>query len=533
MSKPLILVLGDQLSHDLPSLQALPDGAVIALCEVADEGRYVPHHPQKIAMMLAAMRHFADELRARGLRVHYSALDAPDNTQSLVSEAERLARHYGCDEIRVVRPGEWRLWEAFKAREAGPLPWRLLEDSRFYTTPEAFAAWMRGRKQPRLEHFYRTQRRASGLLMEADTPLGGKWNYDADNRHPLADAPPLPAPLRHAPDAITRDVLELVAEHFGEHFGRLEDFDWPVTRAQARAELADFLETRLAHFGRYQDAISDEAPRLFHSRLAAALNLGLLSPRETCEAAEREYLEGRAPLNSVEGFIRQILGWREYVRGLYWTRMPDYKRGNHLEASRGLPSCYWSGDTELRCLRRAIEMTRDHAYAHHIQRLMVTGNFALLCGVAPQALCDWYLAVYADACEWVELPNTLGMVLHADGGLMGSKPYCASGKYIDRMSDHCRHCRYDPKRVTGTHACPLNALYWHFLMRHRDRLASNPRMRLIYAGLERMGEAKREAIRQQAEAFLEGLACETAPRWAGGDQAHQHALGYRYRESSP
>ncbi|MBF8223877.1 cryptochrome/photolyase family protein [Halomonas sp. 328] len=527
MSKPLILILGDQLSHDLPSLADLPDAAVIALCEVADEGRYVPHHPQKIAMMLAAMRHFADELRERGLRVHYSALDSPDNTQSLVGEAERLAHHHGCDEIRVTRPGEWRLWEAFRARQAGPLPWRLLEDSRFYTTPDDFAAWMRGRKQPRLEHFYRAQRRATGLLMAGDAPLGGQWNYDADNRQPLDDAPPPPRPPRHRADAITEAVLELVGEHFGEHFGRLEGFDWPVTRAQARAELDDFLAARLPHFGRYQDAISDTAPWLFHSRLAAALNLGLLSPREVCEAAEREYLEGRAPLNSVEGFIRQILGWREYVRGLYWTRMPAYKRGNHLGASRGLPSCYWSGDTELRCLRRAIEMTRDHAYAHHIQRLMVTGNFALLCGVSPQALCDWYLAVYADACEWVELPNTLGMVLHADGGLMGSKPYCASGKYIDRMSDHCRHCRYDPKRLTGTHACPLNSLYWHFLMRHREPLADNPRMRLIYAGLARMSEAKREAITQQAEAFLARLACDTAPRWEGGGEAKRHAKGYR------
>ncbi|WP_373182198.1 cryptochrome/photolyase family protein [Halomonas campaniensis] len=526
MSRALVLILGDQLSHDLASLAALPDGSVVALCEVAAEGRYVPHHPQKIAMMLSAMRHFAEELREQGLRVHYSALDDPDNTQALIPEAERLGTLYGCDEIRVVRPGEWRLWQAMRERETAPLPWRLIEDDRFYTTPDDFAAWASGRKSLRLEHFYREQRRRSGLLMEGDSPAGGQWNFDHDNREPLPASPNFPEPPHHGRDGTTEAVLALVEEHFGDHFGRLDAFDWPVTRRQARVDLHHFLRHGLPDFGRYQDAISDDAPFLFHSRLSAALNLGLLSPREVCEAVEREYLEGRAPLNSAEGFIRQVLGWREYVRGLYWTRMPDYKRGNALKATRGLPACYWTGDTELRCLGRAIEMTRDHAYAHHIQRLMVTGNFALLCGVAPEALCDWYLAVYVDACEWVELPNTLGMVLHADGGLMGSKPYCASGKYIDRMSDHCRHCRFDPKRVTGEDACPLNSLYWHFLERHADALSGNPRMKLIYGSLSRMGDEKRRAMREQAEAFLAGL--ESAPAWHDDGQGQRgiHRAGY-------
>ncbi len=402
MPRPLVLILGDQLSTDLASLGDLPDDAVVALCEVAGEGRYVPHHPQKIVLILSAMRHFAEALRRRGLRVHYSALDDPDNLQSLIPEAERLAALYGCDEIRAVRPGEWRLWQAMTARAGAPLPWRLIEDDRFYTTPEAFAAWADGRKALRLEYFYRELRRRTGLLMEDGAPAGGKWNYDADNREPLPDALEIPAAPRHGLDATTEAVMALVEEHFGDHFGGLAGFQWPVTRRQALVDLRHFLAHLLPDFGRYQDAISDSEPFLFHSRLSAALNIGLLSPREVCEAAEREYLEGRAPLNSVEGFIRQILGWREYVRGLYWTRMPDYKRGNALGANGELPACYWSGDTELRCLRRAIEMTRDNAYAHHIQRLMVTGNIALLCDVSPEALCDWYLAVYADACEWVE-----------------------------------------------------------------------------------------------------------------------------------
>ncbi|WP_108445060.1 cryptochrome/photolyase family protein [Halomonas denitrificans] len=529
MPTPLILVLGDQLSHDLATLRDLPDGAVIALCEVGAEASYVPHHPQKIALIFAAMRHFAEELRERGLLVHYSALDDDDNAQDLISEAERLADRYGCDEIRAVRPGEWRLWQAMGERAEAERPWRLVEDDRFFSTPEAFDAWARGRKAPRQEHFYRLLRRRTGLLMEGDAPAGGKWNFDHDNREPLPDSLRPPAPPEHRRDATTEAVLALVAERFGDHFGTLEGFHWPVTRDQALEELAHFLEHRLAAFGRLQDAISDREPFLYHSRLSTALNLGLLSPREVCEAVEREYHEGRAPLNAVEGFIRQVLGWREYVRGLYWTRMPDYKRGNALGASRGLPSFFWDGKTELRCLRRAIEMTRDHAYAHHIQRLMVTGNFALLCDVAPEALCDWYLAVYADACEWVELPNTLGMVLHADGGLMGSKPYCASGKYIDRMSDHCRHCRFDPKRVTGPDACPFNSLYWDFLERHADALGANPRMKLIYGSLSRMSDDKRAAMRDQARAFLEGLDAAPAygqgPHWAGYGDAEPGDAG--------
>ena len=520
MPRPLVLLLGDQLSLDVASLRDLPNDAVIALCEVAAEGSYVPHHPQKIALIFSAMRHIAAELRDSGHRVHYSALDDPDNTQALITEAERLAELYDCNEIRVARPGEWRLWQAMRERQHAALAWQLIEDDRFFTTPEDFASWSAGRKAPRMEHFYREQRRRTGLLMEDTQPAGGQWNFDHDNREPLPDEVTIPDPPRHRHDAITDEVLALVEAHFNEHFGSLDHFHWPVTRRQALGDLRHFIEHLLPDFGRYQDAIRDADPFLFHSRLSASLNLGLLSPREVCERVEREYHEGRAPLNAVEGFIRQVLGWREYVRGLYWTRMPDYKRGNTLGARRGLPSFFWDGDTEMRCLRRAIEMTRDHAYAHHIQRLMVTGNFALLCDVAPEALCDWYLAVYADACEWVELPNTLGMVLHADGGLMGSKPYCASGKYIDRMSDHCRHCRFDPKQVTGPDACPFNSLYWAFLERHADTLSGNPRMALIYGSLRRMKDDKRTAMREQAERFLAAL--ETTPAYGQG----MHRAGY-------
>ncbi|MFW6345784.1 MAG: cryptochrome/photolyase family protein, partial [Halomonas sp.] len=316
MPRPLVLVLGDQLSLTLASLRDLPEDAMVALCEVAAEGRYVPHHPQKVALMLSAMRHFAAALRERGYRVHYSTLDDPDNAQSLIPEAERLAALHGCDEIRVVRPGEWRLWQAMRERQDAALPWRLLEDDRFFTTPAAFADWADGRKVLRLEHFYREQRRRTGLLMEDDQPAGGRWNFDYDNREPLPAGVMVPEPPRHRRDTVTDEVFARVAEHFGTHFGSLDGFHWPVTRRQALVDLRHFLVHLLPDFGRYQDAIRDDAPFLFHSRLSAALNLGLLSPREVCEAAEREYREGRVPLNSAEGFIRQILGWREYVRGL-------------------------------------------------------------------------------------------------------------------------------------------------------------------------------------------------------------------------
>ncbi|NYS59524.1 cryptochrome/photolyase family protein [Vreelandella salicampi] len=516
MSKPLIILLGDQLTLSLPTLRQAPENAVVALCEVASEAHYVPHHIHKIGVFLAAMRHFAQTLRDKGFTVHYSALDDPDNTHTLISEAERLASAYDCNHIQAVRPGEWRLWQAMQNRQDTALPWQLFEDDRFFTTPEDFAQWAKGRKQLRLEYFYREQRKRSGLLMEHGEPAGGQWNFDHDNREPLPETFESPRPPQHQQDALTREALAVAQQHFGHHMGTLETFNWPVTRRQALVDMRHFLDHCLPDFGRYQDAISDTDPFLFHSRLAVAMNIGLLSPREVCKAAETCYYTGSAPINAVEGFIRQILGWREYVRGLYWTQMPNYKRENRLGFTRDLPAFYWDGNTDMRCLQRAIEMTIDNSYAHHIQRLMVTGNFALLCGVKPEALCDWYLAVYADACEWVELPNTLGMVLHADGGLMGSKPYCASGKYIDKMSDHCQHCRYSPKQVTGAKACPLNSLYWHFLETHENKLSQNPRMKLIYGSLARMKTEKRDAMRQQAQAFLAKL--DTAPGY--GDAIH-------------
>jgi deoxyribodipyrimidine photolyase-related protein len=342
--------------------------------------------------------------------------------------------------------------------------------------------------------------------MDGPEPAGGRWNFDHDNRKRLPAGLAPPARPRPEPDPVTREVMDLVARRFPDHFGDLEPFAWPVTRARALEALRHFVDDCLPRFGDYQDAMSRGEPFLFHALLAPALNIGLLTPEEACRAAEDAWREGRAPLNAVEGFIRQILGWREYVRGLYWLYMPDYADTNELEATRDLPAFYWTGETDMACLRACVSDTRRHAYAHHIQRLMVLGNFALLAGVAPRQIEEWFLMVYADAFEWVELPNVHGMATFADGGLMGSKPYAASGAYIDRMSDYCGGCRYDVSAKGGEGACPFNPLYWDFLMRNEERLARNPRLAMPYRTLARMSPARRAEIRADAARFLASLA---------------------------
>ena len=385
-------------------------------------------------------------------------------------------------------------------------PVEVRVDHRYFATRARFAIWARGRRGWRMEHFYREMRREQGLLMEGEQPAGGEWNYDQANRKSLPARIVPPARLRFPPDPTTREVMTLVEHRFPDHFGALDEFGWPATRDDAVRALADFITHGLPNFGDYQDAMKIGAPFLFHSLLAPALNLGLLSPREVCQAAEAAWRSGTAPLNAVEGFIRQILGWREYVRGVYWTLMPEYADQNALQATRTLPAFYWTGDTDMRCLREAIDSTRRHAYAHHIQRLMVTGNFALLAGIAPRDIERWYLAVYADAFEWVEMPNTLGMAVFADGGQMASKPYAASGAYINRMSDACSGCHYDVKQKNGPNACPFNYLYWAFLIRQQDRLSGNPRMAMPYRTLAGWPRERQAAILAEADAFLDRFA---------------------------
>ncbi|AUQ72009.1 hypothetical protein PhaeoP72_03310 [Phaeobacter inhibens] len=501
----IILILGDQLSHDLPSLQVGdPQKDRLLMAEVAEEASYVPHHKKKLAFVLSAMRHFADELTAAGWDLKYVHLDDPDNSGSLTGELDRALEQFTVTEVLVTEPGEYRLKEALN-RWSGPARLTMLDDSRFLASHDMFRSWAEGRKQLRMEYFYRDMRRKTGLLMQGDSPEGGKWNYDTENRKPAQNDMFMPKPMRCDPDRITQDVLELVEQRFPRNFGRLTPFWFAVTRAAALKALDHFIDVALPLFGDYQDAMLDGEPFLYHSLLSQYINIGLLNPLEVCRSAERAYYEGHAPLNAVEGFIRQIIGWREYMRGIYWLKMPGYTRENALVAKRDLPDFYWSGETGMTCMAAAITQTRDEAYAHHIQRLMVTGNFAMLAGINPHQVHEWYLAVYADAYEWVEAPNVIGMSQFADGGLLGSKPYAASGNYINKMSNYCRNCAYDVKQKTGPKACPFNPLYWDFLIRNREKLSKNPRLMQPYRTWDRMSADKQQEYLISAEKVLDSL----------------------------
>lgn len=514
MPGTLRFVLGDQLGRGISSLRGLdPDADTVLLAEVAAETEYVPHHPKKIALILAAMRHFSAGLRAEGVRVDHVRLDDPGNSGSFRGELLRAVERHRPDRVVVTFPGEWRVWTDMKGWEAAAgIPVEIRDDDRFFCPPRRFRAWAAGRRQLRMEFFYREMRRETGLLLTPDgEPEGGAWNYDAENRRPLPRGLEPPPRFSEPPDALTAEVLALVRARFPDRFGELEPFRFAVTAAGAEAAFEHFLRHALRHFGDYQDAMAAGQDTLFHAVISPYLNIGLLDPRTVCRRVEAEYRAGRVPLNAAEGFIRQILGWREYVRGLYWLRMPGYAETNALGAVRDLPGFFWTGETPMTCLRQVIDQTRREAYAHHIQRLMVTGNFALLAGLAPRQVEDWYLAVYADAFEWVELPNVHGMVLHADGGVMASKPYAASGKYIDRMSDYCGRCCFDVRRTTGPDACPFNFLYWNFLSEQRQRLQGNPRMAMIYRTLDRMAPATLDAVRADAARFLAGLGTADPP----------------------
>ncbi len=502
----LILILGDQLNADASALDGFdPAQDALWMAEVAEESEHVWSSQPRIAVFLAAMRHYRDARRDAGATVHYTSLDSPENTGTLAGELARTVRKLKPARLVVTEPGDWRVWRALEAAAASlDLPLEVRVDRHFLASIADFKQHTLGRKQLRLEFFYRELRRREKILLDAHgEPEGGQWNFDHDNRGSFPKGGPkgIPAPVAFPPDALTREVIALVEKRFAKHPGRLASFDWPVTPEQARRALRDFIEHRLADFGQYQDAMWTREPWLYHSRLSAAMNLKILDPREVVAAAESAYRQGKVSLASAEGFIRQILGWREYVRGIYWHFMPEYLAKNALGAHEPLPDFYWTGDTEMACLRDAIGQTLEHGYAHHIQRLMVTGLYALQLGVEPQKVHEWYLAVYVDAVEWVELPNTLGMSQYGDGGIMASKPYAATGKYIQRMSNYCAGCRFDPAKSTGDNACPFTTLYWDFLLRHERVLSANQRMALQVKNLARLKPADIDAIRAQASAL--------------------------------
>jgi deoxyribodipyrimidine photolyase-related protein len=497
----LRIVLGDQLSLALPALADLdPERDTVLMAEVTGECSVVPYHQKKLVLVLSAMRHFAGALTERGVRVRYVRLDDPANTQTLGGEVRRAVADLTPQRVVVTEPGAWRVAADMKHWAEAP---EILPDSRFVCSIADFRRWASGRAGLRMEFFYREMRRRTGLLMTAGgEPAGGRWNFDAENRRRLPAGVAVPLVRAFPPDAITQAVMNLVRERFKDGFADVAGFGFPVTALDAEAALADFIAHRLPGFGDWQDAMRADAPMLFHAVISPALNIGLLDPLAVCRRVEAAYRAGSVALNAAEGFIRQIIGWREFVRGIYWLKMPEYGSLNALGAGRRLPAFYWSGETEMACIREVVGQTRRHAYAHHIQRLMVTGNFALLAGLDPDEVDAWYLAVYADAYQWVEMPNTRGMALFADGGIVGSKPYAASGAYINRMSDYCGGCAYDVKQATGKRACPFNFLYWDFIARHEERFGGNVRMAMPLRNLQRMAPERREAIRARAREFL-------------------------------
>ncbi len=507
----LVPILGDQLSFALSALDGVDrDDAVLLMMEVAEETTYVRHHQRKIAFILSAMRHHAAALRDAEWTVDYLMLDAPDNTGSFTGEIARAVARHAPERIVTTEAGEWRVLAMQQAWETlFGIPVDLRPDTRFLCTHAEFDHWAGEAGSLVMEPFYRLMRRRTGLLMADGKPVGGRWNFDTDNRQALAEADMfMPRPLSFLPDAVTLEVLAMVAARFADHPGVLDGFDYAVTAADAERQAAYFFRHALPKFGDYQDAMLTGERFLWHSILSPYLNAGLLDAADLCRRAEAEYAAGRAPLNSVEGYIRQLIGWREYVRGVYWREGPDYARRNFFGNTRALPGWYWTGETDMHCLAEALGQTAATAHAHHIQRLMVTGNFAALIGADPYLVHLWYLEIYIDAYEWVELVNTLGLSQYGDGGMVASKPYVASGAYINRMSDYCGHCRYDVSKRVGEDACPFNALYWDFLARNEAKIGDNPRMRMPYNNWRRWGEQAKAETRAQAAAFLAKLDAE-------------------------
>lgn len=500
MSTLLRLILGDQLNARHSWLREVRADVVYVMMEVRQETDYVLHHAQKIIAIFAAMRDFARSLREAGHRVHYLRIDDPDNRQSLPANIYHLLAHYQATAFEWQEPDEWRLDRQLHDYAAAlAIPTQVASSEHFYTARGDAAAIFGQREQWVMEHFYRQMRlRHAVLISPTGAPAGGRWNFDHDNREAWKGLPWEPADTRpqHDHSALWQTIQQAGVRSFGQP--QAEQFRWPLNEAEALQQLEQFVEHALPHFGRFQDAMSYKAWRLFHSLLSFAMNVKMLDPRVVVERVQAAWRDGAVPIAAAEGYIRQILGWREYVRGVYWHRMPGYVELNTFGHETALPHWFWSGETRMRCLASAIGHSLEHAHSHHINRLMVIGNFSLLAGLSPQELHQWYLGIYIDAFEWVELPNTLGMSQYADGGLLATKPYVSSAAYIDRMSDYCKGCHYDRKARTGERACPYNALYWDFFERNRATLQGNHRLGMVYQQLKRMSPEQRAELSEKA-----------------------------------
>ena len=503
----LRIILGDQLSFYISSLDDCDkNNDIILMCEIFEDITYVKHHQKKIVFILSAMRHFAQELQQQGYQLDYITLD--NNAGSLNGEVKRALQQYNIDKIIITHPSQYCILQDVKSwQQDFDIDVEIRADNRFLCSFEEFAQWANTRKQLRMEYFYREMRQKYSILMDGKNPIGGQWNYDSENRKPPKNGLDIPSTYYADIDTITQDVITLVRQYYHHHFGDIMPFHFAVTREQALIALQQFIDQRLLYFGDYQDAMLENEPWMYHAHISFYINCGLLLPMECVKAAERAYHDGDAPLNAVEGFIRQIIGWREYIWGIYWLKMPQYAQENFFNVTRNLPDFYWTAKTQMNCLHQVITETRNNAYAHHIQRLMVLGNFALIAGIEPSQVNQWFLIVYADAYEWVELPNVSGMILFADGGYLASKPYAAGGSYINKMSNYCKNCHYKVTQKNGEDACPFNYLYWDFLDRNRDKLSLNHRISMMYKTYDRMSDDKKQAIKQDSQRFLESLSC--------------------------
>jgi deoxyribodipyrimidine photolyase-related protein len=488
----LIIVLGDQLDDQSAAFDEFDSKLdAVWMAEVAEEATYVKSHKQRLVFFFSAMRHFRDLLLDRDIRVHYHALTARSSQDRGSNFAEVLSKdlkQLRPQKLVMVLPGDFRALQQFQTlADKLKIALEMRPDQHFYCSPEQFAQFADGRKTLVLETFYRQQRQQHDVLMNGDEPAGGTWNFDQANREPFSKQGPgkLKGPKSFRPDALTQQVFELVESRFAEHPGTLEDFNLPVTKRQAHSMLRHFVKHALPMFGKFEDAMWSDEPFIYHSRLSAPLNIKLLNPRTCVEAAVTAYIQGAAPLNSVEGFVRQILGWREFIRGIYWLKMPAYQDHNFFQHQHELPSFYWDGKTDMQCVSQSMQHVLQYGYAHHIHRLMVLGNFSLLLGVDPYEFHRWHMSMYVDAVDWVSLPNTLGMSQFGDGGVVGTKPYVSTGNYINKMSNFCKSCRYNFKNSTGEDACPITTLYWDFLDRHHDLLAKNHRMAMQMKNVDR------------------------------------------------
>lgn len=504
--KKLILILGDQLQEDSSALKGFDlDHDEIIMIESSSEANYVLSHKARIALFLSAMRHFAESLKKKGFPLSYYKEDK----RSIIDVLIQHIKKNSITQLICVEPGEVRLRDALMdlAHELS-IGLELRTDTHFYSTPQEFAEWVGDKKELRLEYFYRYMRKKHQVLMQKNgEPEGDCWNFDQENRKPYSKKGPglIIEPLWFEQDSITKDVIKFVQKEYADHPGSLEHFKWPVTRSNALLALDHFIEHRLDFFGVHQDAMWTNTPFGWHSIISCALNLKLINPREVVAAALKKWHGDPSLLSSVEGFIRQILGWREFIRGIYYLDMPKMAIDNHYNHQRNLPSWYWTGNTKMACMKDAIGQTLEHGYAHHIQRLMITGNFALLAEILPQEVSAWYLAVYVDAIEWVSLPNTAGMALFANGGRFTSKPYVASGAYVKRMSNYCQSCSYKSDVRYGEEACPMTTLYWNFLLKHKASFEKNPRTKLMVVNLKKIEAGDQALIAKHAKKILNDL----------------------------